>query len=92
MVARAVNPSAEEYPFNVGNVYNELDQKSEALEWYRRSLELNPRYESAWYNLAATNFMLNKNAEGCQALQKTLEINPRSEAALAQKGRCPNLQ
>ena len=90
--AMAINPQSEEFPFNAGNALNEMGQKEASLKLYEKSASINPAYESAWFNLAATHFMLNQTAEGCAALQKTLQIDPSSQAALAQKGRCPNLQ
>jgi tetratricopeptide (TPR) repeat protein len=90
--AASIDPSAAEFPFNAGNALHALGRKEEALASYRKALAADPLYENAWYNLAAAEFMRGRQDEGCQALQKLLEINPRNPSALAQKGRCQNIQ
>jgi len=36
---------------NLGNILRELNKLEEAVEYYRKALQLNPGYSKAYYNL-----------------------------------------
>ena len=64
-----------------GNVYLRLDMFSEAVESYKRSLELKPEFIDSFLNLG---FAHNKNKEYREAIsayQKVIELNQNSDRA-----------
>ena len=52
MEAIVADPSYPLAQFNLGNLYDEQNRIKDALEYYRRTLSLNPNYADAHFNLA----------------------------------------
>jgi len=59
---------------------------SEAISYYDKILEINPKHEDALSNKGAVLFQLGKHDEAISYLDKVLEINPNHIGALNNKG------
>ncbi len=75
--AVAANPQSELAVVNLGNVYRDRGELSEAVVYYRRALELNPDYELAHNNLGLTLADQGKFAEAIEHYRLALKTNPR---------------
>lgn len=45
-------PSNHRWPYMIGYQYSALEQYRDAVPWYRRALELNPRHLKSWWRAA----------------------------------------
>lgn len=62
-----------------------LGRYEDAIKYYNKALQINPRYENAWYNKGAALYGIGKYNEAMECFDKTLEINPRNEFAIESK-------
>lgn len=71
---------------NKGVSLSALGMETEAIEYFDRALEVNPRYEKAWFNKGASLFALGRNDEAMHCNEKALEIDPRLVQAWVNRG------
>nr|2AVP_A Chain A, synthetic consensus TPR protein [Methanothrix harundinacea 6Ac] len=69
--------SAEAW-YNLGNAYYKQGDYDEAIEYYQKALELDPRSAEAWYNLGNAYYKQGDYDEAIEYYQKALELDPRS--------------
>ena len=74
-------PEQAEVANNLGNALSQCGRSGEALENYRRAVELSPRYSDAWRNLGVCCLEQEQYQEAVNALKRCLEIWPDDAAA-----------
>lgn len=79
------NLNADDYA-NVGIAFSRTDQPLNAVEFYRKSLLLNPNHDIALNNIGFTLILLNKFQEAIESFNKAIEIKPRSAYSYANRG------
>lgn len=62
--------------FRLGNEYYEAGQLDQAVEAYRKAIELNPEYQGAYANLGVTYYRQQKFDLAASQYEKALELNP----------------
>ena len=70
------NPLLAEAYSNLGNVYKERNQLSEALENYRHAVRLKPDFIDGYINLAAALVAAGDMEQAVQAYVTALQYNP----------------
>ena len=75
--------------FNIGKIYYELDNFSEAIRWFKEALRLKENHIWGWHMLANANSYAGENNNARAAwkravllAQKRLEVNPSHKQAL----------
>jgi serine/threonine protein kinase len=71
---------------NKGASLSALGRELDAIRYYDRALEINPRYAKAWFNKGASLFVLGRNDEALECNERALKINPRLAEAWSNKG------
>lgn len=71
---------------NEGASLSSLGMDNEAIGYFDRALDINPRYDKAWFNKGASLFSLGRNDEAIICNDKALKINPRLAEAWSNKG------
>ena len=69
-----------------GASLHELGRPGEAIEFYGKALEINPRFAETWTNKGNALEKLGKFEQAMECHDKALEINPRLDAAWTNKG------
>jgi tetratricopeptide (TPR) repeat protein len=62
---------------NLGNIYNDMGRKEEALECYKRSLAINPVYGCAYISMGSVLDDLGRRDEAIEMFKKATEIDPK---------------
>jgi len=62
--------------YNEGNRYFGLGQTENAIQSYRKSVELNDANVDAWYNLGGSYFMQNDTKDGIEAWMNVQRLSP----------------
>jgi tetratricopeptide (TPR) repeat protein len=70
---------------NKGIIFSTRGKNEEAVEYFEKALEINPRFAVAWNNKGASLAQLGKNEAAITCFDKALEINP--EYANPKKGK-----
>ena len=70
------NPMLAEAYSNLGNVYKERNQLSDALENYRHAVRLKPDFIDGYINLAAALVAAGDMEQAVQAYVTALQYNP----------------
>ncbi|KAH3836563.1 hypothetical protein DPMN_109935 [Dreissena polymorpha] len=73
------SPTLAEAYSNLGNVYKERGQLSEALENYRHAVRLKPDFIDGYINLAAALVAAGDMEQAVQAYVTALQYNPVSD-------------
>ena len=73
------NPLLAEAYSNLGNVFKERGQLPEALEHYRRAIQLKPEFVDGYINLAAALVAANELHQAVEAYMTALKYNPVSK-------------
>lgn len=82
-----VDPENPAIFYNMGVVYTFLKREEEALEQFRRSLELEPGYFQAWYNMGQILLLKKKDLSlALNCFDRALMIKPDYASALYQRG------
>jgi len=66
--------------FNLGCLATQENNFGEAVDFFRRSIELDPQFADAWYNLALCYERLGQKAEARKAWDRYLELLPHDSA------------
>ncbi len=69
--------------FSLGILADDRGKHQDAISYYRRSLEVDPKFEDALYNLAAVYADLRRFDEAKALLEKLLVLNPNAADARA---------
>lgn len=64
---------------NLGAALGESGRDAEALNCFKKALEVEPRFQSCRYNLAVTHFRLNQFQESLNEILKIVDANPASQ-------------
>lgn len=80
-----INPTDIAY-YNMGLIYHYLDKYEEAIECYKKSLELNPKKDDAYNNMGTTYRKLGKEQEAIESYKQAIEINPKQNDAYYNMG------
>ena len=64
-------------------IEEEQENFKKAVEFYRQSIEIDPKLENGYFNLAAMYAKLKQFDEAIAALKKLIELNPQAEDAKA---------
>lgn len=80
-IARQLDPSDADIPYNLGNTRNRLHQSDSAISAYQAALQLNPQHVKAWINLGLALNAANRPEEAIAVYQAARRACP-SEAAL----------
>lgn len=70
------NPLLAEAYSNLGNVFKERGQLPEALDHYRRAIQLKPEFVDGYINLAAALVAANELHQAVEAYVTALKYNP----------------
>jgi tetratricopeptide (TPR) repeat protein len=80
--AAAQNPKDPEVVLKVANFLYDQRQYDQAIEWYQRALELDPKNVNARTDLGTTYFYIGRPQDALREYRKSLEINPQHEPTL----------
>jgi tetratricopeptide (TPR) repeat protein len=69
-----------------GNEHYCKKEYSEAIKWYDKAIELDPKYADAWYNKGNALNSLGKYEEAIENFDKALKIDPNYASAWNNKG------
>jgi tetratricopeptide (TPR) repeat protein len=72
----AQEPTAKTF-FDIGMQNNENAEYSEAIDAFKRAIELKSDYANAYYNLGHAYFNLHRYDEAHDAYKKAVKINPK---------------
>lgn len=79
------NKMKEYYPdvgyFYIGIAYNKLQEHKEAINAYRKSIEVNPKRYEAYNNMGITYVKLQEHKEAINVYQKAIELKPKDDDA-----------
>ena len=79
--------NSEDYLYMyMGNSYFAMRNTTQALFYYKKILEKNPKSESAHFNIANTYNMMQQYDDAIVEFKNVLEINPKSEVAYTGMG------
>jgi protein O-mannosyl-transferase len=73
----AMNPGCWMAYNNLGVIFDEQGRSQEAIEYYRRALQLHPEYPDAQNNLGVVLKGLGRQQEAVAAFQEALRLRPR---------------
>lgn len=72
--------------YELGIEYNVNGRKAESVEYFKRSIELNPNYIHTWTNLGYALMELESYQEAIEALRGALKIDPLNQDAYCNIG------
>lgn len=78
----AQNPKDPEPRLKLANFLYDQRQFAEAIQWYQRALELDPRNVNARTDLGTCYFNVGRHDDALREYRKSLETNPRHEPTL----------
>ena len=78
------DPQDPQFNFNLGNANVHLGRLVEAMAFYEKATQLNPKYASAYFNWAVTALQSGNQTKARELFGKVLEIQPGN--AQAQQG------
>jgi tetratricopeptide (TPR) repeat protein len=68
--------------YNKGSALNNLGKYKEAIEYYDKALEIDPKFALTLYNKGNALYHLGKYNEAIECYDKALEIDPKNAYAL----------
>jgi tetratricopeptide (TPR) repeat protein len=77
-LALEVNPDDSDLLFNLGNLYNTINNHPQAKETYLKALARKPEFAEAHYNLGLLYSKMGENKNASTHLEKYLELTPNS--------------
>jgi tetratricopeptide (TPR) repeat protein len=78
--------------FNLGNVLDELNSTEEAVQWYERSVEADPRFPDVYFNLATAFEKLGLGDRALRNWRAYLQFDSESQHASVAKRRVKVLE
>ncbi|HEX9638557.1 MAG TPA: tetratricopeptide repeat protein [Acidobacteriota bacterium] len=70
-----------EVEFNLGRLLAGIERWDEAIEHYRRAIELRPNLVAAWVQLGAAHTALGRLEQAAQSYRRALELEPADSSA-----------
>jgi tetratricopeptide (TPR) repeat protein len=80
------DPKNVDAVIQLGNVYFDAEQWEDAIQWYRRALELDPKNADASTDLGVSLYYTNKADEALKQFDHSLSISPKHTKTLLNKG------
>ncbi|MCY3415008.1 MAG: tetratricopeptide repeat protein [Candidatus Heimdallarchaeota archaeon] len=74
--AKSLQPRSKLIWYNMGRVYDVLEQSEKAIECYKTAIKLNPKDAKIWANLGRTFISVDNLDEGIRCTKKALELDP----------------
>jgi hypothetical protein len=74
-------PQDHEFAFNLGNAYYNLGRPKDAVEWYKRSTELNPQYAESYYNWGVAEYQLSNFQRAGELFDQVIKLDPDKKEA-----------
>jgi Flp pilus assembly protein TadD len=84
--ALQLQPDLSEAAFNLGVLFQAMDQLPQAISCYRRTLQLQPGYVPAWGNLGVALRDAGENSEAIASFRQALRLEPGSSSVLNNLG------
>ena len=82
-ILKAQNSESDDFLFWAqGVVYLNNDQKNHALEYFRRSVQMNPKNDQAWVSLGIMHKDMGDETLFLANIEKALDLNPYNASAL----------
>jgi tetratricopeptide (TPR) repeat protein len=78
----AQNPKDPNIPLKLANYLYDQKQYDQAIEWYERALELDPKNVNAHTDLGTAYFYTGRPKEALREYRKSLDLNPRHEPTM----------
>ena len=78
----AQNPKDPDVRLKLANFLYDQRQYSQAIEWYQRALELDPKNVNAHTDLGTAYFYLGRSQDALAEYRKSLQLDPKHEATL----------
>lgn len=69
-----------------GNIFYSKEAYYEALEWYKKSLDIDPKYVDAWINKAAVLIKLEEYSKAIKAIENALYLDELEKIGWHNKG------
>jgi predicted O-linked N-acetylglucosamine transferase (SPINDLY family) len=60
----------------LGSIYDDMDKKEKAMEYFNKGIEADPNYQRIYYNAALTSVRMHKEKEALPYLREALKRNP----------------
>jgi tetratricopeptide (TPR) repeat protein len=79
--ARDLEPANPLPVYSLGVLAEQQEKFLEASQYYKRSVEIDPKFENGYFNLAAVYANMKRFTEAKDALTKLLELNPNAQDA-----------
>lgn len=76
LLLNRLEPYEPEHYFKVGQLFENRNKGGQAVAYYKKALEANPRYSNAWFSLGQLLYRAKQHAESKDALQKALKLRP----------------
>ena len=70
----------------LGNTYFDAEQWEDAIQWYRRAVELDPKNADASTDLGVSLYYTNRPDEALAQFEQSLKISPQHTKTLLNKG------
>ncbi len=88
LIRRAVEikPNSSRYNFSMGNLFRIKEQPNLAIEYYNKTIALQPDFADIYNNKAVALLMLGKLAEGMECCEKAIQLNPDHFTAMSNLG------
>lgn len=87
--ALRINSKSTEVIYNIGKFYQDMGKINEAIDTYKKLIQLDKNYKSAYYNLGAIEFSLKKNTdEAMRYFSEAINIDPAYAEAYFARGVC----
>jgi tetratricopeptide (TPR) repeat protein len=60
----------------LGSIYDDMDKKEKAIEYFKKGIEADPTYQRIYYNIAITSMRMGKEKEALPYLVEALKRDP----------------
>jgi len=80
------DPKNVDAVLQLGNTYFDAEHWDDAIQWYRRAVELDPKNADASTDLGVSLYYTNKADEALAQFEHSLKINPKHTKTLLNKG------
>ena len=88
--AKSLNPKSHELFFNIGRLYEEQRNLTDALASFNRAVELKPDYAEAWSNRGVALNNLKRLDEALASFNRAVELKPDYAEAWSNRGSALN--
>jgi len=80
-----ISPSVDAW-YNLGTMYSELERNDQAIESFKKALQLDSNFLDGWHGLGVLYSKLEKYGMSIDSFNKALQLNPNSSAIWYQLG------